>query len=190
MKTMRPESEAPVPAGWFGDLHDDIRSMIAVGDGKTVFVDHLPTGQVIRVKLPPAVSGGGVSGGGNAGYNGYFKITDASEGDAFKVKVADGATGGASTCKVNNKVFSVPAWTSEAITASKIVALKYTAASGEAAATVAVELFDELPDDSDAAAYCQIGRVIVSGETRTIQQDHTTGVAQIWWYLLCSEVVQ
>ena len=57
MKTTRPESEAPVPAGWFGDLHDDIRSMIAVGDGKTVFVDHLPTGQVIRVKLPPAVSG-------------------------------------------------------------------------------------------------------------------------------------
>ena len=123
------------------------------------------------------------------GYNSYFKVIDASEGDAFKVKVADGATGGASTCKVNNKVFSVPAWTSEAITASKVVALKYTAASGDAAASVAVELFDELPDDSDTAAYCQIGRVIVSGETRTIQQDHTTGVAQIWWYLLCSEVV-
>lgn len=186
MKTTRPESEAPVPAGWFGDLHDDIRSMIAVGDGKTVFVDHLPTGQVIRVKLPPAVSGGG-SGGGSSGYNGYFKISDAGEN---KITVADGATGGASTCKVNNKVFSVPAWTSEAITASKVVALKYTAASGEAAASVAVELFDELPDDSDAAAYCQIGRVIVSGETRTIQQDHTTGVAQIWWYLLCQEAAQ
>lgn len=127
---------------------------------------------------------------GSYEYNGYFKITDASEGDAFKVKVADGATGGASTCKVNNKVFSVPAWTSEAITASKVVALKYTAASGDAAASVAVELFDELPDDSDTAAYCQIGRVIISSEGRTIQQDHTTGVAQIWWYLLCSEVVQ
>lgn len=131
-----------------------------------------------------------VTEGGGYEYNGYFKITDASEGDAFKVKVADGATGEASTCKVNNIVFSVPAWTSEAITASKVVALKYTAASGDSAASVAVELFDELPDDSDAAAYCQIGRVIVSGETRTIQQDHTTGVAQIWWYLLCSEVVQ
>lgn len=130
-----------------------------------------------------------VTEGGGYEYNGYFKITDASKDDAFKVKVADGATGGASTCKVNNKVFSVPAWTSEAITASKVVALKYTAASGDAAASVAVELFDELPDDSDTAAYCQIGRVIVSGETRTIQQDHTTGVAQIWWYLLCSEVV-
>lgn len=124
---------------------------------------------------------------GSYEYNGYFKISDAGEN---KITVADGATGGASTCKVNNKVFSVPAWTSEAITASKVVALKYTAASGEAAASVAVELFDELPDDSDTAAYCQIGRVIVSGETRTIQQDHTTGVAQIWWYLLCSEVVQ
>lgn len=129
-------------------------------------------------------------GGGDSGYNGYFKITDASEGDAFKVKVADGATGGASTCKVNNKVFSVPAWTSEAITVSKVVALKYTAASKDTAASVAVELFNELPDDSDTAAYCQIGRVIISSEGRTIQQDHTTGVAQIWWYLLCSEVVQ
>ena len=126
-------------------------------------------------------------GNGDSGYNGYFKISDAGEN---KITVADGATGGASTCKVNNKVFSVPAWTSEAITVSKVVALKYTAASGDAAATVTVELFDELPDDSDAAAYCQIGRVIVSGESRAIQQDHTTGVAQIWWYLLCSEVVQ
>lgn len=134
--------------------------------------------------------GGYGGGGGNSEYNGYFKITDTSEGDAFKVKVADGATGGVSTCKVNNKVFSVPAWTSEAITASKVVALKYTAASKNTAASVAVELFDELPDDSDTAAYCQIGRVIISSEGRTIQQDHTTGVAQIWWYLLCSEVVQ
>lgn len=92
MKTTRPESEAPVPAGWFGDLHDDIRSMIAVGDGKTVFVDHLPTGQVIRVKLPPAVSGGG-SGGGSIGIGvvstpppagggpgAYRKITLAADG--------------------------------------------------------------------------------------------------------------
>lgn len=134
--------------------------------------------------------GGYGGGGGNSEYNGYFKITDVSEGDTFKVKVADGATGEASTCKVNNIVFSVPAWTSEAITASKVVALKYTAASKNTAASVAVELFDELPDDSDTAAYCQIGRVIISSEGRTIQQDHTTGVAQIWWYLLCSEVVQ
>lgn len=65
MKTTRPESEAPVPAGWFGDLHDDIRSMIAVGDGKTVFVDHLPTGQVIRFR-PQAEQRGGVSGGAAA----------------------------------------------------------------------------------------------------------------------------
>ena len=93
MKTTRPESEAPVPAGWFGDLHDDIRSMIAVGDGKTVFVDHLPTGQVIRVKLPVAVSAGGVSGGGSIGIGvvttpppagggpgAYRKITLAADG--------------------------------------------------------------------------------------------------------------
>ena len=92
MKTMRPESEAPVPTGWFGDLHDDIRSMIAVGDGKTVFVDHLPTGQVIRVKLPPAVSGGGVSGGGSSEYNGYFKVVETTdESGKAMLKIIDGA---------------------------------------------------------------------------------------------------
>ncbi|WP_419642939.1 hypothetical protein [Victivallis vadensis] len=176
-----------IPEGYFGMLYRDLKSLLLRGDEKYLFVDNTPTGQVIRFRPQAEQRGGGVSGGGNAGYNGYFKISDAGEN---KITVADGATGGASTCKVNNKVFSVPAWTSEAITASKIVALKYTAASGDAAASVAVELFDELPDDSDADAYCQIGRVIVSGETSTIQQDHTTGVAQIWWYLLCQEATQ
>lgn len=33
---------------------------------------------------------GGYGGGGGYEYNGYFKITDASEGDTFKVKVVDG----------------------------------------------------------------------------------------------------
>lgn len=108
MKTMRPESEAPVPAGWFGDLHDDIRSMIASGDGKTVFVDHLPTGQVIRVKLPPAVSGGGVSGGGSYEYTGYFKIIPAAE--AGSVRIIDGGNPASASCG-RSDIGSVPAAT-------------------------------------------------------------------------------
>lgn len=132
-------------------------------------------------------------GGGDSGYNGYFKITDASEGDAFKVKVADGATGGASTCKVNNIVFSVPAWTSEAITATRLIVLKYTAAtkaSGETpAADAKVEIveLDAMPSDDAQTAYYQIGRTIIKDGTMKIAQDHTAGVAQIYWYLLCSE---
>lgn len=108
MKTTRPESEAPVPTGWFGDLHDDIRSMIASGDGKTVFVDHLPTGQVIRVKLPPAVSGGGVSGGGSYEYTGYFKIIPAAE--AGSVRIIDGGNPASASCG-RSDIGSVPAAT-------------------------------------------------------------------------------
>lgn len=92
MKTMRPESEAPVPTGWFGDLHDDIRSMIAVGDGKTVFVDHLPTGQVIRFRPQAEQRGGGVSGGGSSEYNGYFKVVETTdESGKAMLKIIDGA---------------------------------------------------------------------------------------------------
>ena len=131
-------------------------------------------------------------------YNGYFKITDASEGDTFKVKVADGATGGASTCKVNNIVFSVPAWTSEAITATRLIVLKYTAAtkaSGEtpaAAAKVELVLLETLPNDDNLNCYYQIGRAIVNRDgSRKIQQDHnavsSNGIAQIYWYNLCEQ---
>lgn len=139
-----------------------------------------------------------VTEGGGYEYNGYFKITDASEGDAFKVKVADGATGEASTCKVNNIVFSVPAWTSEAITATRLIVLKYTAAtkaSGEtpaAAAKVELVLLETLPNDDNLNCYYQIGRAIVNRDgSRKIQQDHnavsSNGIAQIYWYNLCDQ---
>lgn len=126
------------------------------------------------------------------GYNGYFKITDASEGDAFKVKVADGATGEASTCKVNNIVFSVPAWTSEAITATRLIVLKYTAKTSDQDAKVELVLLETLPSDDNLNCYYQIGRAIVNRDgSRKIQQDHnavsSNGIAQIYWYNLCEQ---
>lgn len=130
-------------------------------------------------------------GGGDSGYNGYFKITDASEGDAFKVKVADGATGGASTCKVNNIVFSVPAWTSEAITATRLIVLKYTAKTSGQDAKVELVLLETLPNDDNLNCYYQIGRAIVDRNGGKIQQDHnaasSNGIAQIYWYNLCDQ---
>ena len=133
---------------------------------------------------------GGYGGGGGYEYNGYFKITDASEGDAFKVKVADGATGGASTCKVNNIVFSVPAWTSEAITATRLIVLKYTAKTSGQDAKVELVLLETLPNDDNLNCYYQIGRAIVNRDgSRKIQQDHnavsSNGIAQIYWYIVC-----
>lgn len=131
-------------------------------------------------------------GGGDSGYNGYFKITDASEGDTFKVKVADGATGGASTCKVNNIVFSVPAWTSEAITATRLIVLKYTAKTSGQDAKVELVLLETLPNDDNLNCYYQIGRAIINRDgSRKIQQDHnaasSNGIAQIYWYNLCDQ---
>lgn len=136
--------------------------------------------------------GGYGGGGGNSEYNGYFKITDASEGDAFKVKVADGATGGASTCKVNNIVFSVPAWTSEAITATRLIVLKYTAKTSGQDAKVELVLLETLPSDDNLNCYYQIGRAIINRDgSRKIQQDHnaasSNGIAQIYWYNLCDQ---
>lgn len=130
--------------------------------------------------------------GGDSGYNGYFKITDASEGDAFKVKVADGATGGASTCKVNNIVFSVPVWTSEAITATRLIVLKYTAKTSGQDAKVELVLLETLPNDDNLNCYYQIGRAIVNRDgSKKIQQDHnaasSNGIAQIYWYNLCDQ---
>lgn len=140
-----------------------------------------------------------------AEYNGYFKIVDAStvnESGAVsnKIKIVDGATydstsgtSGKSVCKVNNAVFQVDVF-AEDVSQSKIYVLKFTAAtkaSGDTPASAAkveiVSVDDVMPSDDKSTAYFQIGRVIVTDGEMKIQQDHTAGVAQIYWYLLCSE---
>lgn len=146
--------------------------------------------------------GGGGSGGTE--YNGYFKIvntstTSESGQTSNKIKIVDGATynsetqtSGKSVCKVNNAVFQVDVFSAD-VSATKTYVLKYTAAtqaSGEtpaAAAKVEILAVDTMPSDDKTTAYYQIGRAIVSSGQMKIQQDHTAGVAQIYWYLLCSE---
>lgn len=122
-------------------------------------------------------------------YNGYFKIVDASKDGVFKVSVIDGATGGASTCKVNNIGFSVPAWTSEEITSNKLVVLKYTAKTTKEDATVEIVLLDALPNDDSSNCYYQIGRVLFNDKKMKIHQDHlaysANGIAQLYWYVVC-----
>lgn len=46
--------------------------------------------------------------GGDSGYNGYFKVIDASEGDAFKVKVIDGKDPAGAICGLTD-IGEVPA---------------------------------------------------------------------------------
>lgn len=143
-------------------------------------------------------------GGGDSGYNGYFKIIDASITDdngktVNKIRIVDGATydagagvSGVSICKVNNKVFYIEMFSAD-VSEDKTYCLKYTAAteaSGEtpaAAAKVEIVELDAMPSDDAQTAYYQIGRTIIKDGTMKIAQDHTAGVAQIYWYLLCSE---
>lgn len=148
--------------------------------------------------------GGYGGGGGNSEYNGYFKIIDASITDdngktVNKIRIVDGATydagagvSGISICKVNNKVFYIEMFSAD-VSVGKTYCLKYTAAteaSGEtpaAAAKVEIVELDAMPSDDAQTAYYQIGRTIIKDGTMKIAQDHTAGVAQIYWYLLCSE---
>lgn len=145
----------------------------------------------------------GAGGAGGGEYNGYFKIVNASTTTSGqvsnKIMIVDGATynaetgiSGKSVCKVNNAVFQIEVFSAD-VSSGKTYCLKYTAATAESgdipAADAKVEIveLDEMPSDDTKNAYYQIGRTIVSDGSMKIQQDHQSGVAQIFWYLLCSE---
>ena len=138
--------------------------------------------------------------GRNVFYAGYFMLALHDAGTAgdhdFRVRVVDGATYDGETlassadslCKVNNLVFSVAPWESGSLTASRVVALRFTPGGQGTAAAVEVVLLSSLPDDGESAAYCQLGRVEVpdsGSNVPRIIQDHTAGVAHLWWFFQC-----
>jgi len=136
-------------------------------------------------------------------YAGYFTLALRRSGDdpaEYRVRVVDGATydgstlasSGNSTCKVNNRVFSVAPWESGSVAASpngtRIIALRFTPGSVPAQDVVEIVMLDlniGLPNDSESASYYQLGRLIISYGSARVVQDHTSGVAQLWWYFLC-----
>lgn len=81
-----------IPEGYFGMLYRDLKSLLLRGDGKYLFVDSTPTGQVIRFRPQAEQRGGGVSGGGSSEYNGYFKVVETTdESGKAMLKIIDGA---------------------------------------------------------------------------------------------------
>lgn len=100
MKTMRPESEAPIPPDFFGELWDDIKSCELRGDQKTCLVRKTPNGTTITVLRPPPASAGG--GASDAGYTGEFLVVDAStktgETVNHAVRIVNGANPSAELC--------------------------------------------------------------------------------------------
>ncbi len=134
-------------------------------------------------------------GGSSWEYNSYFKIIDASITSngvtTNAVKIVDGATynsssgtSGNSVCKVNNSIKNIALWSSSAIVSNSIFAIKYTSTSNT---VEIVALTTSLPSDTSSICYYQIGRAIIDEESKmTIQQDHITGIAQIFWFNTCS----
>lgn len=125
------------------------------------------------------------------GYNGYFKITDASEHDESgkitqtRVAIIDGGLGSSNMpCRVNNSVFYVPSKNDMEVSGNEtVILLKFDADTK----TFSYEAKDSLPSDTQNIVYYQIGRVKVKDNRLVIQQDHTTGVIQLWWFRICQE---
>lgn len=130
-------------------------------------------------------------GNGDSGYNGYFKITDASKRDdsgeitQTRVAIIDGGLGSSSMpCRVNNSVFYVPSKNDMEVSGNEtVILLKFDADTK----TFSYEAKDSLPSDTQNTVYYQIGRVKVKDNRLVIQQDHTTGVIQLWWFRICQE---
>lgn len=121
-------------------------------------------------------------------YKGYFKIVDASEADVFKVSVIDGSSFNESTmpCRVNNSVFYVPVKYDLDINSSfavSIIILKFDAETKE----FTYEVQENLPNDTQNFVHYQIGRAKVQDGKLVIQQDHTFGIIQLWWFRICQE---
>ena len=128
---------------------------------------------------------------GSYEYNGYFKITDASEYDESgkitksRVAIIDGGLGSSNMpCRVNNSVFYVPSKNDIEVSGNEtVILLKFDADTK----TFSYEAKDSLPSDTQNTVYYQIGRTKVKDNRLVIQQDHTTGVIQIWWFRICQE---
>lgn len=162
--------------------------------GPGIRIDRKDNGSVIRA-VPAAHAPAAV-----AWYSSYFKITMSSAvSSGAAVTIADGATGSNSIAVVNGgSTYSIPPY-SETITSGALYLLKYTPdqfGSGGAVvsgATMVVSSihqsggsFPTLPDGSTSGAfYYQLGRVIGSGGSFRVVQDHTAGVVQFNWFANC-----
>lgn len=131
-----------------------------------------------------------ISDAGSYEYNSYFKIVDISEtgtdGTVIrKFAVKDGAEREYNRCKVNNKRFDIPDYTSETVTQTVLIVLRFSSAENDVTIQVRKEL--ELPDDTAEYSWYQIGMFIIDGNNVKVQQDHLTGVAQMFWYDICGD---
>jgi hypothetical protein len=137
------------------------------------------------------------------GYNGFFTIKlKVVDGDSYVV-VCDGATWDSESETSADSLLhinQVNMWVPCTIIDEKVSSSKYVVIQsideipGDPDADPPIEtipatygpvLMDNVPDDTYSAIYRVIGRVIVNGNSITVQQDHTTGVLYAFQFRLC-----
>lgn len=149
------------------------------------------------------VDEGGESAEDGLSYNGYFTIKlKVVDGDSYVV-VCDGATWDSESETSADSLLhinQVNMWVPCTIIDEKVSSSKYVVIQsideipGDPDADPPIEtipatygpiLMDIVPNDTYSAIYRVIGRVIVDGDSITIQQDHTTGVLYALQFRLC-----
>lgn len=139
------------------------------------------SGARLNIDLP-----GTASSGGTAEYNGYFKITDVSDSSGFKIKIADGATDGASYALIDGSFIAVaPTVLTYASglfshVGTYYILLRYSRLVSGAWNVYVTGDSTALSAYNNQGAYL-LGRVIMALSNNklvisSIQQDHTTGI--------------
>lgn len=185
---------------WNDEVLPYLRSLRPVA-GPGLAVDRRPAGTVIRVASASDAAAPSSPAGGDF-YRSYFKLSLEREGNALRVRIADGATGGDSYAVVNGYASYAIAPYVETVTGDRLFFLKYTPAqynaSGAqtAAATLAIASlgpaagsggFPALPSGgTDGAYYMQLGRLLWNSGAPKVIQDFTGGVAEFRWYVKCT----
>lgn len=119
-------------------------------------------------------------------YSGYFKITDVSDSSGFKIKIADGASGGNSICMIDDKKFEILPTTFSIISAptTYYIAISYFPAVTGSSPSLICD--PSLPDYWNAQSrYFLIGRVITAIVNdkmviSSIEQDFIAGMPVIY----------
>ena len=185
---------------WNDEVLPYLRSLRPVA-GPGLAIDHLPAGTVIRAVSAPAAAAQS-SASNDDFYHSYFKLALENENGVFRVKIADGATGGNSYAVVNGYTAYTVAPYAETVTGDRLFFLKYTPAQyGSSGSQTAVPTlviaslgpaegssgFPSLPSGgTDGAFYMQLGRLLWNSGAPKVVQDFTGGVAEFRWYVKCN----
>lgn len=168
--------------------------------GPGLAIDRLPSGTVIRAVAVPAAAAQSTSPGGDV-YRSYFKLSLENGNGLFRVRIADGATGGNSYAVVNGySTYAVAPYT-ETVAGDRLFFLKYTPAqydaSGAETAVPTLVIASLGPTEGDGAFpvlpsggaggayYMQLGRLLWNSGAPKVVQDFTGGVAEFRWYVKC-----